>query len=272
MIRPVAIGWKAHAALRVTGGTARVLAPLTTSTYLDANGQVVWLGGIDSVRHPRAIQARGEFVADSGTVIFDLAGLDPWPPRGCADATVSRDVSRALLARLRQPPADVPAPLGLGRLLVGASPDFPLDRAVGAVTAMAFACDHDDAARAVAAAEALLGLGPGLTPSGDDIVGGVLFARRAAVVRDAEWGRAAADIVTRARSRTHPISAALLEDLAAGAGHEPVHDLVDALARGHLDQAWSALQRLSRLGHSSGWDLATGVLIGLAGTAALAPP
>src|SRR5215813_14946549 len=52
-----AIGALAHGALTRTAGTARVVARLTGSTYLDAEGTLVWLGPDHATRHPRAILA-----------------------------------------------------------------------------------------------------------------------------------------------------------------------------------------------------------------------
>lgn len=273
LVRPVAVGWKAHAALRMAGGVARVIAPLTASIFLDAGGEIVWLGRPDSLRHPRAMLAAGEPRIDGQTLRLDLAGLDPWrPPRPRhADVTALRSAACDLLALLRQPRADPVWPQGLGSLLAGVRPDFPLDRAVERVGEIAAACDRGDAQRVMVAAEPLLGLGPGLTPSGDDFVGGVLFARHAVAPPGSAWAQAASTIVARARDRTHPISAALLEDLAAGEGHEPLHDLVDALAQGAIEDAWAAVQQLGRLGHSSGWDMLAGVMVGLAGSAVLLP-
>lgn len=270
-IRPVAVGWKAHAALRMAGGVARVLAPLTASIYLDAGGEIVWLGRRDSLRHPRAMQAASEPRIDGQTLRLDVDGLAPWraPRAPHADATVLRSAACDLLVLLRRPGADRVVPQGLGSLLAGVRPDFPLDRAVDRVAEIAAACDRGDARCAMIAADPLLGLGPGLTPSGDDFVGGVLFARHAVEPPASAWAQAASTIVARAHGRTHPISAALLEDLAAGEGHEPLHDVIDALARGAIEDAWRAVHQLGRLGHSSGWDMLAGVMVGLAGAAAL---
>jgi primosomal protein N' len=72
-------------------------------------------------------------------------------------------------------------------------PSFPLARALPDVEALAIACAADDADAACRAALPLLGLGPGLTPSGDDLVGAAFFARRA-LARSASgavrWSRA----------------------------------------------------------------------------------
>lgn len=273
VLRPAAVGWKAHAALRTAGGVARVIAPLTASVYLEAGGEIVWLGERGAFLHPRALLAAGDLATEGERLAFDLTAIDPWQPRRVAraDPTALRSAVCDFAARLGHARQDGAALLGLGRLLLGATPDFPLDRAVGPVVKIAAACDRDDAEGAAAAAEPLLGLGPGLTPSGDDFVGGVLFARHAVALPGAAWTDAGAAIVARARSRTHPISAALLEDLATGEGHEPLHNLVESLARGAIEETWRAVQQLGRLGGSSGWDMLTGVLVGLAGTAALSP-
>ena len=118
------------------------------------------------------------------------------------------------------------------------------------------------------AATALLGLGPGLTPSGDDYVGGAFFARARVAGGDARahWARAAAAVRAHAPGRTHPISAALLGDLLDGDGPAPLHDLVGALARGApVAAALAAARRLVRLGHSSGWDMLAGFIGGISG-------
>src|SRR5216117_3789471 len=63
-------------------------------------------------------------------------------------------------------------------------------------------------------APALLGLGPGLTPAGDDFTGGAFFARallaRAGIVDAAAWQAGASAVRTAAARLTHPIGAALL--------------------------------------------------------------
>jgi hypothetical protein len=155
-------------------------------------------------------------------------------------------------------------------LLAGATPPFPLDGAVPAARALAQACADDDPRAATRAAEALIGLGPGLTPAGDDYVGGAFFARALlgpAATRDASgWAAAAARVRTLAAERTHPISAALLADLLGGEGHAPLHDLGAALAAGApLPTALAAARRLARLGHSSGWDMLAGFVGALLG-------
>jgi len=54
------IGWKAQAALAATRGRAQVLARLSTSLYLTAADQVIWLGTPGGVVHPRTMVVPAE--------------------------------------------------------------------------------------------------------------------------------------------------------------------------------------------------------------------
>ena len=108
-------------------------------------------------------------------------------------------------------------------------------------------------------AHALIGLGPGLTPSGDDYLGGMLVALRAlgrAQSAAALWRWVSA----RLPGRTSAISGAHLAAAAAGEAHEALHDCLAALL-GARALRWSdRLERLGRLGHCSGWDALAGAL------------
>ena len=116
-------------------------------------------------------------------------------------------------------------------------------------------------------AEHLIGLGPGLTPSGDDFIGGLLFMAfhlSAAYPAEFGWdGGNVGNLLARSASMTNRISYSLLTDLAEGQGHESLHDLVDGLLSGTWDSdAAARLRRVTEIGHSSGWDMLTGMLAG----------
>ena len=100
---------------------------------------------------------------------------------------------------------------------------------------------------------ALVGLGPGLTPAGDDLVAGALVALRA-IGRQAEAGRIGESIDV---ARTTPISAALLVEAGHGRAARSLLGLVRALDGRHdLDRA---LDGLLAVGATSGRWLAEGV-------------
>jgi hypothetical protein len=108
--------------------------------------------------------------------------------------------------------------------------------------------------------ERLVGLGPGLTPSGDDLLGGTLIALHAL-----GWP-AAADVLAnwlrpRARRRTHAISYAHLSCAADGQGAGVVHDTLAALCLRGTPRLREHLGALGTLGHSSGWDALAGVVL-----------
>jgi hypothetical protein len=88
-------------------------------------------------------------------------------------------------------------------------------------------------------------------------------------VETGPWPSAVERILALAAARTHRISAALLGDMAGGRCWEHAHDVIDALAGdAAVEAAAAAALRLTRIGHTSGWD----VLAGLLGVLAAAPP
>ncbi|MFG6191130.1 DUF2877 domain-containing protein [Nonomuraea sp. JJY05] len=146
----------------------------------------------------------------------------------------------------------------------------------GAVELLADSCAKGWLLGAVTAAEQLMGLGPGLTPSGDDVLAGLLVTLRhlgAAAGADravwlADW--LAATVTFDARTRTTPISATLLHCAARGETSPEVTAVLRGIAGGQALEP--ALHRLHRLGHTSGSDLAQGVAIGLTAVLALSGP
>ena len=130
---------------------------------------------------------------------------------------------------------------------------------------MARACLDRQPNRISKNADALIGLGAGLTPSGDDFLGGWLFAVK--TLQAAYPGlnfspyRIPVEIY---RSRTHVISFTLLKDLASGQAIGPLHHIINGLLAGEpLDSIDSSIPQLTQIGHSTGWDMLTGLLTGL---------
>ena len=104
----------------------------------------------------------------------------------------------------------------------------------------------------------LLGVGPGLTPAGDDVLAGLLvglwsFGQRAERLRLA--------VLAGLSAGTTDLSAALLRCAAGGESIPQVNQLLRTMSgsawQGRLDHA---MYDLVRVGHTSGTALATGVL------------
>ncbi len=116
-------------------------------------------------------------------------------------------------------------------------------------------------AAAPAWAPALLGLGPGLTPSGDDILAGVLLALHA-VGDAAAVAIMAPPLRDLSPAATNPISRAHLLAALDGAGAAAFHDLLTGVLTARTDVS-PLLERIARVGHSSGWDALFGILLAL---------
>jgi hypothetical protein len=164
--------------------------------------------------------------------------------------------------------------ISLSRALAegSAPPDFPPYSIMGHVQDLshdlAQACLEQDLRLVTRRGKELVGLGYGLTPSGDDFLGGLLFAARSlhqACPGDFIWDDDAIfDLLGWARTRTHPISHAVFSDLALGHGPEPLHDLMSGLLEGRgFKSNLDAALRVAAIGHSSGWDLLAGVVTGM---------
>jgi hypothetical protein len=106
----------------------------------------------------------------------------------------------------------------------------------------------------------LLGLGPGLTPSGDDLLGGALVALQALGMedlRDSIW----AVLRARAMTDTNEISFAHLAAAAEGHCSTVLRRALNTLMSGSIDDLQSAIWAVGRIGHTSGWDALAGILI-----------
>ena len=106
---------------------------------------------------------------------------------------------------------------------------------------------------------ALIGLGPGLTPSGDDLLGALIVTLQA--IGRHTFANDLAESITPAFDQTTPISAAYLRAAIAGQASARVHAALNACISGNdLPAACAAL---TAIGHTSGWDALAGMAIGL---------
>jgi hypothetical protein len=109
------------------------------------------------------------------------------------------------------------------------------------------------------AVDRLIGLGPGLTPAGDDVLAGVLVAL-AVTGDEVTRGRLAAAVLPRTH-RTTVVSAGFLRHAADGRAVPELARYVVALVRNRCDAG--VVQDLERVGGTSGPALAYGARVGL---------
>ncbi len=108
--------------------------------------------------------------------------------------------------------------------------------------------------------KSLLGLGPGLTPSGDDMLGGSLIAIHSLKLGDIahelwDW------LLPAAKQRTNKISFAHLKWSARGSGSAQIHMMIRALFSNDIAGLPDCLMALGRIGHTSGWDAMAGIAL-----------
>jgi hypothetical protein len=105
----------------------------------------------------------------------------------------------------------------------------------------------------------MVGLGPGLTPSGDDVLIGALALLDALGERRA-YARLARAVSLVPPGLTSPLSHCFLRTAAAGHVGEGLHAAVSAVVRGDPERAIAAIRAV---GHSSGWDMMAGIVAAL---------
>jgi len=159
----------------------------------------------------------------------------------------------------RVPRLGAPAPAGIS-VLAGSLPALPAALTRPTVR-LAEALGTPAMAELDAAVSGLVGLGPGLTPAGDDVLAGCLVALRAfgADVVRAGLARSAGQRMP----ATTLLSAALLARASEGAGVPELIGLLRACAGSDPDRVAAAVAGLARVGHSSGTAMGHGALLGI---------
>ncbi len=186
------------------------------------NGPLTLIADLESGRlsalspgRPAAISERHIAIGDD--LRLNLDRCEPWQPPPWPAVTPAASLIEGAVARRF---AGEAPPEGLAGAVAGTG---PLARIAAPRLALfeswlseALGCDDALASAAREAVSPLIGLGPGLTPSGDDFLSGALALLDALGERDVHAAMARA-IVAAAPALTSPLSACLLR--AARAGH-----------------------------------------------------
>jgi hypothetical protein len=223
------------------GRRALVRGVFPTAVYVDTGAEVVALVTSDALRLPCALV----LAASSGSRPF--ATIRSGDAAGVGEGVVAVGDRQFLVRRWWRPAPLRPLHPGL-RLAARADaleavlpplpPGLPADRRTWRP-------------------RALVGLGPGLTPAGDDILAAMLVTPSATPGAATAVAALVAE-TARLLTRTTALSATLLRHAAAGRAIPEVTRLVDAL--GDAGDLAAPTARLVSVGHSSGTALAHGVL------------
>ena len=285
-------------ALRSQGGGGRVIAVLSNAIYLRSeDGLVLGVieGEIDSPLSVRVstlaplIRAAKEstcntFEVTSDTVIIAdcvsiaWGNVQSWSPRLPAKvgshserlAVVTQLTRHIANEGLREGCASAACYLveRWNGIATQPSPADPLAaRFLRRLNVAHAALQKGDTKEAVASVMRLLGLGPGLTPSGDDFLAGLVTALVWQSRLDTACSELADKLVAAIRetapSRTNHISARMLWHACDGLLYAPAMELEAALFSGDSSVATTALPGLLSIGHTTGGDIAAGLMVGV---------
>jgi uncharacterized protein DUF2877 len=213
---------------------ARVEHAYRAALYVrdEASGRRAIVAIEDVGGQPGGILVRGatDLRGIRGTVIVDLCAAAAWSPRLPAAARLLPDGHLQLPHR---------------------EPDAP------PIAGLRVALLTGDAGTAQTAAVALIGLGIGLTPAGDDFLVGLLAGLEATdhPMRDA----LAAAIAQATPGRTTEFGAALLEHACRGEFSQRLHDVLIAIAARDAAALRLAIARAEAYGATSGADTLAGL-------------
>ena len=234
----------------LAAGAGEVCAVFRRSFYVHLNGHYACIGDASLGRGPlNALVSAFNEPALGATVMVSLETARSWaPPPALGNARPHLAALRACLD------GHVPGE-GLGCVILGVHNALSV-HAQPALEAVERWLAGNTLGHEAAQ---LIGLGPGLTPSGDDYLGGVLVALRW-VGRGAQADSLWRWLEPRLSERTSAISAAHLAAAAGGEVHEALHDVLTDLAAWETPDLLPSLSRLDALGHTSGWDALAGIV------------
>jgi hypothetical protein len=279
----------------------KVLASVTDTIYLESGSDdLIWIIGENEPLHRRSIRVQGltprvmegsEVLIHADQIVFDsglkieLSGASEWQPK-----TLERSEIFSITS-IYQKTRDIYADLaniqgkGFGSFIPeilkimedpskGKTPelkDLVLKKAWTFIPDIAQESSRHNFDMVLEKVEGLLGLGTGLTPSGDDFIGGLFFALhhlRNAYPREINFSKPyLREFVDRSRKKTNRVSFILMQDMSLGHGLAPLHEMMNSMVTNRPNNSTvTSMLELAKVGNSTGWDILTGVLAGLVST------
>ena len=282
--------------LLTPGACGQVLAGFSRAAYLvTEQAELFWLASENAPMHLRGLRIAGPFpklvagenffmegecIKIAPDLQVDLGDASTWAL--ClipAETALEIDQIPVRVKGIFPTGFDLSQASGFGRLIPKilslAAGQLDDEAEIDPVLALAWlsiyeiakACLLRDMSGLLQKANALVGLGEGLTPSGDDFLGGLLFCvntiqRLYPAFMNLNYSEQALFIES-AKQRTHLISFTLLKDLSNGQAVEPLHELIHSVFSDQPPESIRPVSCLTQIGHSTGWDLLTGALTAL---------
>ena len=271
------------------GAAGRTAAVFRSSFYLEADGEFACIGNetldlsplnlitaapdnmdwpASGMRVDTPWKVSADTVYVGGRYAFPTTAAAVWEPQAVPDGWRAADLRRGLKALRNQAEGQLPDE-GLGYVILGDHgplPGQPIRKiACAPVSELRRWLVADMRNPRSANAEGLrwvsglAGLGPGLTPSGDDFLGGMMIALHC-LGHERSLRRLWTTVRGTAVRAGNPISLAHLSAASEGAGNSAVHAIQTTVLTGETITIEDRLDAVDRIGHTSGWDALAGIV------------
>lgn len=202
-----------------------------------------------------------------GDKLIDVADAGLWEAKPDWEALRSKPENHAWAAEVLTPLLNREALVdSMAHIVLKSSANIPLpprilEAAQQAIPQLYEALSKQSMSAVSVAAKRLAGLGPGLTPAGDDLLLGVMHGLWTTLAAE-EASNLSLAIAAAATPRTHALSGAWLNASARGEAAEPWHLLFQGISSKNEDELKRMAMRILPTGHTSGAD-ALGGFVGV---------
>jgi hypothetical protein len=293
---------EAATAILSAEGQGTVLASVTDAVYLqNQHGDLYWFIPMDAPMHQRGIkiyghvpwiragtryQAKDHSLAIDSENILDFRHSKIWKePTATGKGILPVSALSGSLGLFAEQLFSICHPAGLGCLikptlhlatqqengLLQSFENKTAEKAWPSVIGLMQAFKRKDDELYIQHVKSLIGLGEGLTPSGDDFLGGFFYSMHLLQNHNSHTVKMPtstySDFILRMKPLTNLLSFTILLDHMSGHSVEPLHQLAGGILTGaSADNLIFHAKRLISLGHSTGWDILTGFITGMSFT------
>jgi hypothetical protein len=221
--------------------------------------------------------ARDWLLINNEIEIF-LGNAKLWQPKTCVEKCVNLEIfernlelAKSLIVNKKREEGVGQLSSGIGKILNG---KFPLTSCLNPVAKVALPhiinlvkmIRSGELAGVKKVSQSLIGLGPGLTPSVDDMLTGFMVASwwfANSFDKNAIRIRKVNEAIISCANGTNLLSQQLLRHAARGETNETVEDFLKAIFVGKPTNVKVKTERVLEIGESSGMDMMAGLLLGL---------
>ncbi|MFQ6129417.1 MAG: DUF2877 domain-containing protein [Candidatus Hadarchaeaceae archaeon] len=249
-------------------------SPINVITDVRPSESMLSLG----VRKGMRVQTVGNRVLVGGVLEISLESAELWRPKTRAEGCLGPELIKRNLELAKRLAANKGRRDGLGQLLKHideiAAGEMPQTSDLNMVARTVLprlidlvkATQSESVEGVKVAAQKLIGLGPGLSPSADDAMSGFtasLWWASHSLNKDIDLVKKINETVAKSSSTTTLLSQQLLRHAAKGETNERVGGLLEAILAGTAPDVERRVEEVLQIGETSGIDMTVGLLLGV---------